>query len=79
MSASSKVVRAVVAVVALSGVAASSVGVAPVTHREGIAKPVAARYAWAANPSGCNLYNREGLPASPFRTDDWPGMTVDAG
>lgn len=37
MSASSKVVRAVVAVVALSGVAASSVGVAPVTHREGIA------------------------------------------
>jgi sialate O-acetylesterase len=33
--------------------------------------PVAARYAWAAAPEG-NLYNKEGLPASPFRTDDWP-------
>jgi sialate O-acetylesterase len=34
-----------------------------------VAKPVAVRYAWADNPDGCNLYNREGLPASPFRTD----------
>ncbi len=34
--------------------------------------PVAVRYAWADNPEGANLYNREGLPASPFRTDDWP-------
>lgn len=34
--------------------------------------PVAVRYGWADNPSGANLYNREGLPASPFRTDDWP-------
>ncbi|MGC9150985.1 MAG: sialate O-acetylesterase [Microbacter sp.] len=33
--------------------------------------PVAVRYAWADNPAGANLYNREGLPASPFRTDDW--------
>lgn len=32
--------------------------------------PVAARYAWADNPE-CNLYNGEGLPASPFRTDQW--------
>ena len=32
--------------------------------------PVAVRYAWADNPT-CNLYNKEGLPASPFRTDDW--------
>lgn len=31
--------------------------------------PVAVRYAWADNPEGANLYNREGLPASPFRTD----------
>ncbi len=36
--------------------------------------PVAVRYAWADNPV-CNLYNKEGLPASPFRTDDWPGIT----
>lgn len=33
--------------------------------------PVAARYAWADNPEGANLYNQEGLPASPFRTDDF--------
>jgi len=36
-----------------------------------IQKPVAVRYAWADNPEGANLYNKEGLPASPFRTDDW--------
>ena len=36
-----------------------------------ITNPVAVRYAWASNPSGCNLYNKEGLPASPFRTDNW--------
>jgi hypothetical protein len=35
-------------------------------------QPVAVRYAWADNPAGCNLYNGEGLPAAPFRTDDWP-------
>jgi sialate O-acetylesterase len=34
-----------------------------------IQKPQAVRYAWADNPEGANLYNREGLPASPFRTD----------
>jgi sialate O-acetylesterase len=32
--------------------------------------PVAARYAWENFPT-CNLYNGAGLPASPFRTDDW--------
>lgn len=37
--------------------------------------PVAVRYAWETNPDGCNLYNKEGLPASPFRTDTWPGLT----
>jgi sialate O-acetylesterase len=36
-----------------------------------VAKPIALRYAWAANPA-CNLSNGGGLPASPFRTDDWP-------
>jgi sialate O-acetylesterase len=35
-----------------------------------VPRPVAVRYAWASNPVG-NLVNREGLPASPFRTDDW--------
>ncbi len=38
---------------------------------ENIEKPLAVRYAWADNPEGANLYNKEGLPASPFRTDDF--------
>lgn len=42
-----------------------------VVSSEEIDKPVAARYAWAENPAGCNLANQAGLPASPFRTDDW--------
>jgi len=38
-----------------------------------VQKPVAARYAWAMNPSKRNLlYKKEGFPASPFRNDDWP-------
>jgi len=37
---------------------------------------LAVRYAWADNPV-CNLYNKAGLPASPFRTDTWPGVTVN--
>ena len=37
-----------------------------------VTKPTAVRYAWAPNPAGCNLYNKEGLPASPFRTDAEP-------
>ncbi|MEK6795828.1 MAG: sialate O-acetylesterase [Spirochaetota bacterium] len=36
-----------------------------------VVAPVAVRYAWADNPEGCNLYNADGLPASPFRTDRW--------
>jgi sialate O-acetylesterase len=37
-----------------------------------VAQPLAVRYAWADNPEGCNLYNKDDLPASPFRTDNWP-------
>ena len=36
--------------------------------------PLAVRYAWGANPV-CNHFNSAGLPAWPFRTDDWPGLT----
>ena len=36
-----------------------------------VMSPMAVRYAWAGSPD-CNLYNKQGLPASPFRTDDWP-------
>jgi sialate O-acetylesterase len=39
-----------------------------------VANPVAVRYAWGDSPH-CNLFNKDGLPASPFRTDDWPGIT----
>jgi sialate O-acetylesterase len=36
-----------------------------------VPQPRAVRYAWENFPS-CNLYNGAGIPASPFRTDDWP-------
>lgn len=41
---------------------------------EDITAPVAVRYAWANNPV-CNMYNRDGLPMTPFRTDTWEGVT----
>ncbi len=41
-----------------------------------VPKPVAVRYAWADNPV-CNMYNNAGLPLTPFRTDDWPGVTIN--
>jgi sialate O-acetylesterase len=54
---------------------------AEITTREGVecvvvssaevTAPVAVRYAWADNPVECNLFSKEGFPASPFRTDDW--------
>jgi sialate O-acetylesterase len=42
-----------------------------------VTAPVAVRYGWADNPV-CNLYNLVGLPVTPFRTDEWPGVTADA-
>jgi len=41
-----------------------------------VAHPVAVRYAWADNPV-CNLFNGADLPAGPFRTDLWPGVTIN--
>jgi sialate O-acetylesterase len=46
-----------------------------VVYSEKVKEPVAVRYGWADNPDDVNLYNMEGLPASPFRTDDWTGIT----
>jgi sialate O-acetylesterase len=40
-----------------------------VVSSDQVTRPVAVRYAWADNPEGCNLTNKEGFPASPFRTD----------
>jgi sialate O-acetylesterase len=42
--------------------------------KEGLKSPVSVRYAWANNPV-CNMYNRDGLPMTPFRTDAWEGVT----
>ena len=42
-----------------------------------VREPVAVRYGWEDAPD-CNLYSAAGLPASPFRTDDWPALTRDA-
>ena len=42
-----------------------------VVQSESIPSPIAVRYAWEMNPD-CNLINKADLPASPFRTDDWP-------
>ena len=42
-----------------------------------ISAPVAVRYAWASTPQA-NLYNREGLPVTPFRTDDWDAASPRA-
>jgi sialate O-acetylesterase len=50
-------------------------GDAVVVSRDGIDQPVAVRYAWADNPT-CNLANGAGLPAAPFRTDDFPAVTA---
>jgi sialate O-acetylesterase len=41
-----------------------------IVSNDEVAKPVAVRYAYTMNPDGCNLYNKAGLPASPFTTDD---------
>ena len=46
-------------------------GQSVVVSSDKVKSPVAVRYAWAENPEGCNLTNETGLPASPFRTDDW--------
>jgi len=40
-----------------------------IVWNDAVTDPIYVRYAWADNPAGCNLYNKEGLPASPFRTD----------
>lgn len=42
-----------------------------------VKKPVAVRYAWSDDTDGDNLFNKEGFPAVPFRSDDWPEVTRD--
>jgi sialate O-acetylesterase len=45
---------------------------------ENVKNPVAIHYGWADDASDSNLYNKEGFPASAFRTDDWETLTKDA-
>ena len=44
---------------------------------DAVMDPVAVRYAWADNPV-CNMFSADGLPLTPFRTDDFPGLTATA-
>lgn len=46
-----------------------------VLFQKEIEKPVAVRFSWADDASECNLFNKEGFPAAPFRTDDWQCIT----
>jgi sialate O-acetylesterase len=48
-----------------------------VVSREGLHNPVAVRYGWVNDNGDDNLYNKDGFPAPPFRTDDWKGVTDD--
>jgi sialate O-acetylesterase len=47
-----------------------------VVKSDQVSEPVAVRYAWDNNPGQLDLYNKEGLPANPFRTDSWKGITA---
>ena len=54
---------------------AEIVGDTVVVSSADISCPVAVRYGWADFPE-VNLWNKEGLPASPFRTDSFPMITA---
>jgi sialate O-acetylesterase len=44
-------------------------------NSDSVNHPIAVRYGWSDSPDDINLYNLDGFPASPFRTDNWPGLT----
>ncbi|GEP88696.1 sialate O-acetylesterase [Chitinophaga terrae (ex Kim and Jung 2007)] len=46
-----------------------------VVYSDEVASPVAVRFGWADNNLEDNLFNQEGFPAAPFRTDNWKGIT----
>ncbi len=46
-----------------------------VVSADSVSNPTAVRYGWSDSPDDINLYNADGFPASPFRTDNWPGLT----
>jgi len=50
-----------------------------IIYADGIVEPTAVRYAWVDDASNVNLFNAQGFPAIPFRTDSWKGITEGAG
>lgn len=46
-----------------------------IVSADAVTNPVAVRYAWADDAGEANLFNKEGFPAVPFRTDQWKGIT----
>ena len=46
-----------------------------VVYSDEISSPVAVRYSWENDPADSNLFNKDGFPAGPFRTDNWKGIT----
>jgi sialate O-acetylesterase len=46
-----------------------------VVSSDQVSNPVAVHFAWADNPEDANLFNKNGFPAVPFRTDTWKGIT----
>lgn len=48
-----------------------------VVFSDEVIHPIAVRFAWIGDASACNLFNKEGFPAVPFRTDDWKTITKD--
>ena len=57
---------------------ASIVGDKVVVYHEGTISPIAVRFGWADDTVDNNLFNQEGFPAGPFRTDNWKGITEAA-
>ena len=57
---------------------AEIMGNSVIVHADSVTAPVAVRYGWADDNGDVNLYNQEGFPAVPFRTDTWKGITEAA-
>jgi sialate O-acetylesterase len=49
-----------------------------IVSSDSVASPVAVRYGWADDAKDDNLFNKDGLPAAPFRTDQWKGITEES-
>jgi sialate O-acetylesterase len=54
---------------------ATITGTTVVVSATEVTKPVAVRYAWADDAGQASLFNKDGFPAAPFRTDNWKPVT----